>query len=239
MADQANGDPESIANKPPVPPREDLVNTAAKFLSSPNVQKSPNNMKTAFLKKKGLSDAEIELAFKKSETILQSRTVDILQYPSYQPLQPPVHWSHSPRWITFRDVVNTIMLLAGFAYGIYWLYKKYIWNYLFGRRDKKKITADDRLAEIESNLSSVAFNVDSLKKTIDSKVALAREIHEVKSEVASVKKLLLSRKQFPSAGSAPLSIPSWQIATAVASDEKEEEGAATNGSDSSLEMIKE
>lgn len=238
MANQGSVDTESLANKPPVPPREELVNTAAKFLSSPNVQKSPNDMKTAFLKKKGLSDAEIELAFKKCESILQTRAVDVLQYPAFQHLPPPVHWSQSQKWLTFRDFVNSIVLIAGFAYGIYWLYKKYIWNYLFGKSEKKK-TSDDRLAEIEANLSSVVFSIDYLKKSIDSKSALTKEIHEVKAEVASVKKLLLSRQQFPSAGSAPLSIPSWQIAAAAVSDEKEEEGAATNGSDSSLEMIKE
>lgn len=49
------------------------MNTAAKFLSSPNVQKSPSDMKIAFLKKKGLSDVEIDLAIKKCDAALQSR----------------------------------------------------------------------------------------------------------------------------------------------------------------------
>lgn len=50
------------------------------------------------------------------------------------------------------------------------------------------------------------------------------------------------RKQFPAATvTGPLTIPSWQLASAAEEEEAEKEGAGsgTNGSDSSLEMIKE
>jgi Trk-type K+ transport system membrane component len=45
--------------------REDLLKSAVSFLSSPNVQSADKNKKTAFLEKKGLTQEEIDEAFKR------------------------------------------------------------------------------------------------------------------------------------------------------------------------------
>lgn len=48
------------------PLREDLIKSAVSFLSSPNVRSADKGKKVAFLQKKGLNQAEIDEAFKRS-----------------------------------------------------------------------------------------------------------------------------------------------------------------------------
>lgn len=48
------------------PLREDLIKPAVSFLSSPNVRSADKAKKIAFLQKKGLNQAEIDEAFKRS-----------------------------------------------------------------------------------------------------------------------------------------------------------------------------
>jgi hypothetical protein len=46
------------------------VKTAADFLKAPNVQGTAMHLKKAFLKKKGLTDTEIELAITRAEQLI-------------------------------------------------------------------------------------------------------------------------------------------------------------------------
>lgn len=48
--------------------RNDLIESAVSFLSSPNVQNAEKEKKIQFLKNKGLTDEEIEEAFKRTTT---------------------------------------------------------------------------------------------------------------------------------------------------------------------------
>lgn len=48
------------------PLREDLIKSAVSFLSSANVRSADKGKKVAFLQKKGLNQAEIDEAFKRS-----------------------------------------------------------------------------------------------------------------------------------------------------------------------------
>uniref|UniRef100_A0A4P6D6U4 Peroxisomal membrane protein PEX14 n=2 Tax=Rhodnius TaxID=13248 RepID=A0A4P6D6U4_RHOPR len=247
--EKVDSEPNSIGDNLPIPPRENLVKTAAKFLSSPNVVKAPLETKVAFLKKKGLSDAEIDLAIKQSEVIIQSRSFENSRIPNstLQPYIPP--WPPQSRWAKYRDITNTVALLAGLAYAVYWFYKKYIAPFLFGSKDRKSL--DARLAERDStmleSLTELKNCVSELREELGplstrKGPSISKQIEELKGEVSSLKKLLLNRKQFPpSTVTAPLSIPVWQIAATSEEKEVEEEGvgSGTNGSDSSLEMIKE
>ncbi|BES96150.1 Peroxisomal membrane [Nesidiocoris tenuis] len=240
--------PDSIADNGPIPPREQLVKTAAKFLSSSNVVNSPNDSKVAFLKKKGLSDAEIDLAMKQAEVIVQSRNFLGQSCPPNAVMPYAPNWHQQPSWMKYRDIANSVALIGGLAYAVYWFYKKYLAPFLFGGGKKgldarlsdldKMITGS--LTDLKTSVSRVRDDVERLtERRVDS---LSRQIEELKAEVSSLKKLMLSRKQFPSATvSGPLTIPSWQLASAAEEKEAEEEGAGsgTNGSDSSLEMIKE
>lgn len=48
------------------PLREDMIKSAVSFLTSPNVRSADKGKKIAFLQKKGLNQAEIDEAFKRS-----------------------------------------------------------------------------------------------------------------------------------------------------------------------------
>lgn len=50
----------------PQPLREDKLKLAVSFLSSPKVQAADKSKKTAFLKQKGLTDAEVEEAYRRT-----------------------------------------------------------------------------------------------------------------------------------------------------------------------------
>ncbi|KAI8889694.1 hypothetical protein K501DRAFT_329134, partial [Backusella circina FSU 941] len=58
-------DPETIPNTT-TELREDLIKSAVSFLTSPNVQAADKGKKIAFLQKKGLNQAEIDEAFKRT-----------------------------------------------------------------------------------------------------------------------------------------------------------------------------
>ncbi|KAL0077109.1 peroxisomal membrane anchor protein conserved region-domain-containing protein [Phycomyces blakesleeanus] len=54
------------SSSPSEPPREDLIKSAVSFLSSPNVKTADNDKKIAFLKKKNLTQSEIDEAFRRA-----------------------------------------------------------------------------------------------------------------------------------------------------------------------------
>ena len=53
-----------VTSEPTAPPREEFVQNAVAFLKHPQVSTSPEHSKRAFLEKKGLSESEIQEAFK-------------------------------------------------------------------------------------------------------------------------------------------------------------------------------
>ena len=75
------------------PNRENMVQGAVQFFTSPAVRKSPRADAIAFLKKKGLTDAEIEAAQKRADSILASTpsaAVDAPSVPTSAPVGGPI-----------------------------------------------------------------------------------------------------------------------------------------------------
>jgi hypothetical protein len=62
--DKSEASPSTTAT--PQPLREDKLKLAVSFLSSPKVQAADKSKKNAFLKQKGLTDAEVEEAYRRS-----------------------------------------------------------------------------------------------------------------------------------------------------------------------------
>ncbi|XP_014639344.1 PREDICTED: peroxisomal membrane protein PEX14 isoform X2 [Ceratotherium simum simum] len=188
--------PSSTPGSENVVPREPLIATAVKFLQNSRVRQSPLATRRAFLKKKG-----------------------------------PV----GSRW---RDYGALAIIMTGIAFGFHQLYKKYLLPLIMGgREDRKQL---ERMEASLSELSgSVAQTVTQLQMTLASVQELliqqqqkvqelahelatakattstnwmleSQNINELKSEINSLKGLLLNRRQFPPSPSAP-KIPSWQI----------------------------
>ncbi|XP_048206173.1 peroxisomal membrane protein PEX14 isoform X3 [Perognathus longimembris pacificus] len=215
------------------------IATAVKFLQNSRVRQSPLATRRAFLKKKGLTDEEIDLAFQQSGTAADepSSLGPVTQVVPVQPphLTPQLYSSGGSRW---RDYGALAIIMAGIAFGFHQLYKKYLLPLILGgREDRKQL---ERMATSLSELSgSVAQTVTQVQTTLASVQELLRQqqqkvqelahelatakattstnwilesqnINELKSEINSLKALLLNRRQFPPSPSAP-KIPSWQI----------------------------
>ncbi|XP_053136739.1 peroxisomal membrane protein PEX14 isoform X2 [Hemicordylus capensis] len=215
--------------------REALIATAVKFLQNSRVRQSPPATRKAFLKKKGLTDEEIDLAFQQSGTAKEEPQSLSTQLVPTQPSHLAPYSPPSSRW---RDYGALAIILAGIAFGFHQLYKKYLLPLIMGGKEDRK-----QLQRIESNISemsgSVTQTVTQLQTTLASVQELliqqqqkiqeltqelaaskattstnwileSQNINELKSEIYSLKGLLLNRRQFPPSPSAP-KIPSWQI----------------------------
>ncbi|KAM3872395.1 peroxisomal membrane protein PEX14 [Diretmus argenteus] len=217
------------------PPREALIITAVKFLQNPKVRQSPMATRKAFLKKKGLTDDEVDLAIQRSGS-----TEEIL---ALSPVGPP-HPLHaaqltpSPTGYRWRDYGTLTIIMVGVAFGLHHLYRKCILPLIIGSREDKK-----HLQRMESNIAAMSGTltqtVSQLQQTLasvqellvqqqqriqalsqelataeassaTSRILDTQTIGELKAEIVSLKGLLLSRRQFPSTPTIP-KIPSWQI----------------------------
>ncbi|XP_069935419.1 peroxisomal membrane protein PEX14 isoform X4 [Oryctolagus cuniculus] len=190
------GQPSSSPGSENVVPREPLIATAVKFLQNSRVRQSPLATRRAFLKKKG-----------------------------------PV----GSRW---RDYGALAIIMAGIAFGFHQLYKQYLLPLILGgREDRKQLgrmeaslselsgSVAQTVTQLQTTLASVqelliqqqqkvqelAHELAAAKATTSTNWILeSQNINELKSEINSLKGLLLNRRQFPPSPSAP-KIPSWQI----------------------------
>ncbi|XP_068608186.1 peroxisomal membrane protein PEX14 [Brachionichthys hirsutus] len=213
------------------------IATAVKFLQNPKVRESPLATRKAFLKKKGLTDKEVELAIQRSDSTEFLPLVHV--GPPHSIHNPQlVAAPYSPAGYRWRDYGALTIIMVGIAFGFHHLYKKYILPLIMGRREDKK-----HLQRMESNIEAMSGTltqtVGQLQQTLVSIQELLSQqqqkiqdlsqeratteasfstrhfldnqtVAELKAEIASLKGLLLSRKQFPSTPAVP-KIPSWQI----------------------------
>ncbi|XP_028266446.1 peroxisomal membrane protein PEX14 [Parambassis ranga] len=243
MASADQPDPPTQSGLPPgddaaARPREALIATAVKFLQNPKVRQSPLETRKAFLKKKGLTEEEVELAIQRSGS-----TEEVL------PLSPvgppyPLHATHlapaplSPAGYRWRDYGALTIILVGIAFGFHQLYKKYILPLIIGSREDKKhlqrmesniaamsgtltqtvsqlqqtlVTVQDHLVQQQQKIQELSQELGAAEASSSSNRILDNQtVGELKAEIASLKGLLLSRRQFPSTPTIP-KIPSWQI----------------------------
>ncbi|XP_014747365.1 PREDICTED: peroxisomal membrane protein PEX14 isoform X1 [Sturnus vulgaris] len=214
-----------------------VIVTAVKFLQNPRVRQSPLATRRAFLKKKGLTDEEIDLALQQSGTSTdEPPSPGAATHPV--PAQPPPPVVYSPPGSRWRDYGALAIIMAGIAFGFHQLYKKYLVPLIMGGKEDRK-----QLQRIESNISEMSGSVTQTVTQLQTTLAAVQElliqqqqkiqeltqelaaskattstnwilesqnINELKSEIYSLKGLLLNRRQFPPSPSAP-KIPSWQI----------------------------
>ncbi|XP_066941908.1 peroxisomal membrane protein PEX14 isoform X1 [Macrobrachium rosenbergii] len=211
--------------------RENLIEEAAKFLMNPKVAQHADEQKSAFLRKKGLTEDEIQVAFAKAKAnmpAVASTAGPVAQYvspvgppvPSYPLVPPPT------MWIRIRDICNFVLIITGASYGAYHIYKNYIGPLLTGRKQK---SVEESMIELQQSvvcvLKEVQTTLSSLEKTLSIQSARIQalsdkeeknhpslhQLEELKTEITSLKGLLINRRTFPSTPSMSPSIPSWQL----------------------------
>ncbi|XP_041773266.1 peroxisomal membrane protein PEX14 isoform X1 [Anopheles merus] len=221
----STGNSETTAPVPPLPPREHLIVTAVKFLNNPNVVRSAITKKQAFLRSKGLSEDEIQIACERAGVFTTSPTQQTVismgvessgggnyAKPGYQ-IQPRQNFL-----TRMKDMLSSVALLSGLMYGVYLFYKKFIEPLLF--RSKKKKTVTEQLTELNQTmtvkidtLSAELSKIKAELNQVNQTNATVKELANFKGDLDSIKGLLLNRKQFaaPNLPVVPPSIPAWQL----------------------------
>ncbi|KAL4221017.1 peroxisomal membrane protein pex14 [Mactra antiquata] len=224
---------------PAVGVREDLVNTAVKFLQNPKVHQSPISQKKAFLQRKGLTLEEIEVAVSRAGVKSNQENVERSQQvvPSVQTgpnTVVAVKGDEISRWVKVRDVMAVITMVTGISYAAYKFYKEILAPWIFGLQTKEQridkleraVTesidnVNKTLASIEETLGKQQEKILVLSHDVNSKMGPGNVdtmqsnagITEVKNELSSIKGLLLNRRQFPPVPTTTPVLPSWQLAT--------------------------
>ncbi|KAM6977750.1 LOW QUALITY PROTEIN: peroxisomal membrane protein PEX14 [Aplochiton taeniatus] len=159
----------------PVPPREALILTAEKFLQNQKVRQSPLSVRKAFLKKKGLTDEEVELAIQRSGSTEKPLALSPVGPPHILHTSQPVPLSSTGyKW---RDYSALTIIMMGMAFGFYHLYKKYILPLIMGSKEDKK-----HLQRMESNIAAMSGT-------------LTQTVTQLQQTLSTVQELLVQQQQ--------------------------------------------
>jgi len=112
--------------------REQMVSTATDFLSHPKVDGASNESKIKFLKNKGLSDAEINEAFKRLTGRKNNQTIPMYNRQNHMQVQngrPIPNYLIQP--FPFKSFIFLIIICAGFGNFLFYVIKKYLIPYFF------------------------------------------------------------------------------------------------------------
>uniref|UniRef100_S4RGE2 Peroxisomal membrane protein PEX14 n=1 Tax=Petromyzon marinus TaxID=7757 RepID=S4RGE2_PETMA len=223
------------------------VDTAFKFLKNPRVAGSPPNIQRAFLRKKGLTDVEIEDVFLRAG-VHGGTSLAHAQHLAQSPAGPPAsrHCErnllsrpfHLASW-RWRDVGALSAVIAAIGFGINRLYKACIEHeHLHSSQEAQRLT------DVESTVSAMAASLTHAVTQLQTSVAGTHELlsrqqkqlerltddtavskrtfvikcirseehlHYLRTEIASIKGLMLGRKQFPCPPNSAAILPSWQL----------------------------
>ena len=218
--------------------REELINVAINFLLNPKIKSSPLFQKRQFLAEKGLTRDEIDVAIDRflvyvsNESSLPFNQNSVNYRQSFPPLYshahpPPVTAAAlvPSFWLLTRAITPPAILVGSALYGLYWLYVNYIHPLLYGRIPSSTEILKEEIRRISDQLGKLQLDITrieySIKSNFDHELAMASStgagaaeiaaIGELKSEIASIKAMILSQDRFPSTPSSSLSIPSWQL----------------------------
>nr|KAF6294374.1 peroxisomal biogenesis factor 14 [Pipistrellus kuhlii] len=160
--------PSSSPGSEHVMPREPLIATAVKFLQNSRVRQSPLATRRAFLRKKGLTDDEIDVAFQRSGTAADEPAALGAAAPAV-PVQPPqlMPQPYSPVGSRWRDYSALAVIMAGIAFGFHQLYKKYLLPLIMGGREDRK-----QLERMEASLSELSGSVAQTESDTGSREAV-------------------------------------------------------------------
>jgi peroxin-14 len=191
-------------------------------LQNPKVIPTPIDNKRQFLIKKGLTLDEVEAALK---TAGAYNIPQDSMHQSLVPTQPQIIYQQVPPvvssiWFRLAKWVASFIAAGCVAYTAYKLIVK---KYFFSKKSKiekqlESMTStnaklNDTLKEMRNSVEALKLSVEQIGKEINglSKDKSIGSESEIKSEIQSVKSLLLNRSQFPSIPTVTPIIPSWQL----------------------------
>lgn len=238
MTENLNKAEELVKNEPKEDSKKELIDTAVKFLQNPKLASSPLDQKKSFLKSKGLSEEEVATACQLAG-INNTQQTPVVQTP--QQIYPLMPLMNNGGWIQkFRDFANFVVLISGAAYGLHYLWKRYIHPWLLNRPFLSEKSSSEKALlltqDLQRSITDLVTCVKELQESVTSQNALLSkllnqsyptndilkpECEDIKAEIRSLKGLMLSTSRFPSNPPVtPLSIPQWQLSSDKERDKK-------------------
>ncbi|KAG9288478.1 hypothetical protein G9A89_015684 [Geosiphon pyriformis] len=179
--------------------REDLINSAVKFLKDANIQKHSLQSKLSFLESKGMTSEEIEEALRQAKgsppskvtTMISPQPTTQLMVPTGQAMYP------SPPPVTrmdWRDYFIAAIFVGGLGYAIVTVAKRYLGPLLRTptakelENDKKALgdqftTTSERLDLVKADSDFVRKHIEELAThTRESLVSLDNVLKELKQQ---------------------------------------------------------
>nr|XP_027204774.1 peroxisomal membrane protein PEX14-like [Dermatophagoides pteronyssinus] len=183
--------------------RKYLINSAVNFLQNSRLKLSTKEEKRTFLFEKGLTSDEIDFAFElairrplNDETI-QKELDNIISKQDISLISYSIRMS------------GQFLLWAGFIYGFYAIYREKIRPYLFEtlKNDRPEEKISKKIDELNKQIADLSTNLSIVHEFITTYCRLRDDSSQkIKSELSSIKALLVNRNQFPSIPT----IPKWQ-----------------------------
>ncbi|CAF4581095.1 unnamed protein product [Rotaria sp. Silwood1] len=184
--------------------RSDLVDTAIGFLKNPKVAGESIDKKRDFLKKKGLTDNEIDYAFK------------IIPQQQEMPKEIVPH----PQPSFLRRFLSDLILAGILGYAL-----KIIKRWFQSKQSIKPNELDETIKSLQKTVQDMQASVIKLEQAANefhsatnlstsNGLPFSSPLEEIKREIQTLKGLYLSRSQFPSIPQVTPKIPSWQLDTA-------------------------
>lgn len=163
--------------------------------------------KEKFLRSKGLSNEEIQLAFEQAGVFTKDPStiinMEIGHRPTIQSTPLTLSPLYSPPNTTLQKIYNVISstaMVTGIFYAIYYVYKRFIEPFLFGRKKDKKSTTDlinDLDKKMEKNIQKLNVDVTALKDEIHTTFSgnslVRQDMLTFKNDLDAIKGLLLNR----------------------------------------------
>lgn len=162
-------------------------------------------------------------------------------------------------WTRMRDILSIIALAGGLSYAAYRFYKEVIRPLVFGKsKEENRLEKMERtmielqqsivqtLATVQESLTVLqgmvskqdeklqAISHDVYNKQSSETLSRVQESHissEIKSELTSIKGLLLNRRQFPPTPVSSPVLPSWQLSSNTPSTAAPAKTLVTPGGD--------
>ncbi|KAI8320278.1 hypothetical protein GQ54DRAFT_312802 [Martensiomyces pterosporus] len=203
----ATASPSAVSAAQPL--REDIIESAVRFLTDPKVQSSTLAKKISFLETKGLTNAEIEdaLARAKSQppsaasasstqgsaaseqqqsTAATGPATPAPVYGYAQQMAPP---APPPRpHLDWKDYFIAAVVAGGLGYGLYILAKKFISPLLAARDDRERLEEEKRLLLEQSELTRKQLGAlnESTAKALDAMAVQSQKTNEAIEGMATI-----------------------------------------------------
>ncbi|KAI6228773.1 hypothetical protein M3Y99_01185900 [Aphelenchoides fujianensis] len=188
--------------------RAEFVENARRFFRNPKIRSTPLDEQKAFLRTKGVSDAEIAAALE-SIPASELSANQVAEYTPHHAAPPP------PPQRTVTSVAQSVLVVGGAAYMTYRFVRTWVLPRFFDVVDPEEAERRALRTQLNELQNTTKFILDSVNQTLESVAqqqeqlnralgavanggAKENELQRLNTDVSVIKSLLLRGDQFPS-----------------------------------------